>query len=288
MRILVTGATGFIGTHLVFSLLECGHKVAVMKRKKSELKGLVTIQDRIDVFASDTYNDIHTGIGIFSPDVVIHLATLYINQHKPEHIVELVNSNIVFGTHILEAILANKAVKFLNVGTRWQHMKGKRYNPVNLYSATKEAFKDILIYYGTRGIEYKILELGDTYGFGDTRKKIMELLVTACQKKKKLNLTPGEQVLDLSYVGDICQFILSGIQYNSFFDNKTVSLSGTVIKLRDLGTLIEDRFKTSGFLRWGVKPYGEHEVMTPPGYYKKIQLNRKSLNTYLENIGDSV
>jgi nucleoside-diphosphate-sugar epimerase len=287
MKILMTGATGFIGTHLVFSLVKHGHEVAILKRKDSALKMLVSLRDTIQVFNSDTYEDISFAIGKYAPDVVVHLATLYINQHKPGEIAGLINSNILFGTYVLEAMAEKGITKFLNIGTRWQHLENKRYCPANLYAATKEAFKDILGYYGTKNIRHKTLELGDTYGKGDTRKKIMELLITACQKKEKLDLTPGEQVIDLIFVDDICRFIASNITSSVFFDNKTVSLSGTVIRLRDLGATIEREFKTKGLLNWGGKPYRGNEVMEPPSYYGKIRLNPNSLETYIKNAANS-
>jgi nucleoside-diphosphate-sugar epimerase len=286
MRVLVTGATGFIGSHLVPALLNCGHEVAILKRKDSSLKELASIQSKIQVFFSDTYNDIFFAIKKFFPNVVVHLAVMYVNQHNTEQIIDLINSNILFGTHILEAMTKNDVLNFLNIGTRWQHLKSKRYNPANLYSATKEAFKDILVYYATKGIKHKTLELGDTYGTGDTRKKIMELLITACQKKERLDLTPGEQVLDLTFVDDICQFILSKITSAAFFDNKTLSLSGAIIKLRDLGIMIEREFKIRGLFNWGGKLYRENEAMAPPLYYRKIQLSPNSLQTYIKDIAD--
>jgi nucleoside-diphosphate-sugar epimerase len=288
MKILVTGATGFIGTHLVFSLLEYGYDVAMIKRKDSGLKGLTSVQNKIQIFASDAYNDIFFAIEKFTPDVVVHLAALYINQHESEHIVGLINSNILFGTHVLEAMIKNGVSKFLNIGTRWQHLKNKQYNPANLYSATKEAFKDILIYYGTRGVKYKTLELGDTYGLDDTRKKVLDLLIDACLKRKPVDLSPGEQTLDLSYVDDICRFVSTRIQSENFFDNKTVSLSGTVIKLRDLGTMIEQESKTKELFNWGGKPYRENEIMEPPFYYRKMQLNPNSLKTYIKNAAEGI
>jgi nucleoside-diphosphate-sugar epimerase len=284
MRIFVTGATGFIGTHLVGSLLRNGHDVAIIKRKDSGLKGLEPFHDKIHIFVSEIYDDIYFGIKEFIPDAVIHLAALYYNQHKPEHIVELINSNIVFGTYILEAMIANGVSKFLNVGTRWQHLKNKRYNPANLYSATKEAFKDILIYYGTKDIKHKTIELGDTYGSGDTRKKIMEMLVNACQKKEKLDLTPGEQILDLTAVDDISAFIVKNIGSPIFFDNTTVSISGAVIKLHDLGAMVEQEFKTEKIFNWGGKSYRKNEVMEPPFYYRKVHLNPNSLEEHIKNI----
>jgi nucleoside-diphosphate-sugar epimerase len=284
MKVLVTGATGFIGIHLVPLLLKYGHEVAILKRKGSGLKELMSMRGKIQVFISDTYNDIFLAVRKFCPDGVIHLAALYINQHKSEHIVDLVNSNVLFGTHVLEAMTKNGVLNFLNIGTRWQHLKNKRYNPANLYSATKEAFKNILTYYETKGIKHKTLELGDTYGTGDTRKKIVELLMTACQKKERLDLTLGEQILDLAFVDDICQFILSKITSAAFFDNKRVSLSGTVIKLHDLGEMIEKEFKIKGLFNWGGKSYRENEIMIPPFYYRKIQLNSNSLETYIKSI----
>jgi nucleoside-diphosphate-sugar epimerase len=284
IRILISGATGFIGTHLVFTLLKYGHTVAILKRRDSDLKGLIPLGDKIKVFASDTYNDIDAGVYAFAPDVVIHLAALYVNQHTPEHIVALMNSNIVFGTHILEAMTKNGVTRFLNIGTRWQHLGNKRYNPANLYSATKEAFKAIVMYYGARGIRHKTLEFGDTYGSGDTRKKIMELLITACQKREKIDLTPGEQILDVTSVDDISAFIATNINSSGFFDNKTLSISGAVIKLRDLGVMIEREFETEGLFNWGGKPYRENEAMEPPCYYKKERLNPHSLETYIKNI----
>jgi hypothetical protein len=85
----------------------------------------------------------------------------------------------------------------------------------------------------------------------------------------------------LSYVDDICHYVVNELKSERFFDNKTVSLSGTVIKLRNLGKIVEREYKTSGFLKWGAKPYRDHEVMTPPLYYKKVKLNQDSLQNYL-------
>jgi nucleoside-diphosphate-sugar epimerase len=284
MRIFVTGATGFIGSHLVSTLLKHGHTIGILVRASSDINKLDDVKGCIAVLNSEDYSTVYFGIKKFSPDAVIHLAALYVNQYKPEEIVSLISSNITLGTHVLEAMKENGVVKFLNFGTRWQHIGNKRYCPANLYAATKEAFKDILIYYETKGLRHKTIELCDTFGTGDTRKKVLDLLITACQKHESVDLSLGEQVLDLSYVDDICQFVMTGIQAENFFDNKTVSLSGTVIKLRDLGKMVEEKYKTSGFLKWGVKPYREHEIMTPPVYYKKIQLNQKFLAVFLENM----
>jgi nucleoside-diphosphate-sugar epimerase len=286
-RVLVTGATGFIGSHLVFSLMEKGYAVGILVRASSNLQKFKSIQNSITVLEADTYAVINSGIKSFIPDVVLHAAAM-VNQQAPEQIVDLINANITLGTHVLEAMKENGVLNFINIGTRWQHIGNKRYCPANLYAATKEAFKDILIYYEKKGIRHKTIELCDTFGAGDTRKKILDLLIAACQKHEPVDLSPGEQTLDLSYVDDICRFILTGIQSEKFFDYKTVSLSSTVIKLRDLGEMIEKEFKARELFNWGGKSYRENEVMEPPLYYKAIQLNPNSLRAYIKNIADGI
>jgi nucleoside-diphosphate-sugar epimerase len=284
MKILISGATGFIGSHLIPLLLNGGHNVSITKRRESQFKNLDSIRDKINVINSDTYHDINLGIMNFEPDVIIHLATFYINKHDSGNIASLIDSNVTFGTYLLEAMKENGIKKILNTATRWQHIGNKRYSPANLYAATKEAFKDIMVYYEKMGIRHKTIELSDTFGYDDTRKKIMDILLSACKKNELVELTPGEQVLDLLHIDDVCQFIVSNIGIDTFFDNKTISLSGTVVKLRDLGTMIEKICGKKNLLGWGLKPYRDNEIMIPPLYYRKIQVNKKTLEEYIKNI----
>jgi len=281
MKILITGATGFIGSHLVPLLLEKKHIVAIFKRKTSKLNNLENLRNIITVFDSDTYNTITSNIKDFNPDIVIHLATLYVNKHNSDQIADLIDSNITFGTYILEAMIENGIKSFINIGTQAQHFGNKRYCPVNLYAATKEAFKNILIFYESKGIRHKTIELFDTYGDGDSRQKIMQLLIKACRNKTPLELTPGEQFINLSYVEDICNFIVSHIDITNFLDNKTIALSGNIIKLRILGDMIEKKYKVEGILLWGKKAYRDNEMIRPPVYYRKVYLNQDSLEKYI-------
>jgi nucleoside-diphosphate-sugar epimerase len=284
MNVLISGATGFIGRHLVNALLKSGYKVAILKRTTSELKKKAPVNDNIQVFISDTYNDINFGIKTFNPDIVIHLAALYINDHTASDISDLINSNITFGSHILQAMAENGGGCFLNFGTRWQHLGNKRYAPANFYAATKEAFNCILRYYEDRNILHKTIELCDTFGPDDSRKKIVDLLISACCNRTAIDLSPGEQMLDLSFVGDICEFIISNISKKNFFNNDIISLCGSTIKLFDLGTMIEKIFNIHGLLRWGAKSYRKNEIMTPPLYYHEIKLKNDSLEKYITNV----
>ena len=275
MKIVCTGATGFIGSYLVPALLNKKHNVAVLKRTLSDLKQLEKQKDNLIIYDYVNYQDIETALQEYKPNLVIHLAALYINNHSKEELQALINSNILFGTHILEAMRNAGVDKILNFGTRWQHMNNQRYDPANLYAATKQAFADMLCWYNKNGIRSKTLELCDTFGKNDTRKKIVSLLIDACRNKIPLDLSPGEQILDITYIDDLVEYIISNIEDNGFYDNTAVQIIGTEIKLKDLGTLIETQYGVKGFLRWAAKGYRKNEVMRPPlsEDTAKVQLN---------------
>lgn len=276
MKILCTGATGFIGSNLIPALLQKKYSVAILKRKLSDLRQLEKQKDSLIIYDYMNYQDIENALKNYKPDVVIHLATLYINNHTKDELQNLLDSNIVFGTYLLESMKNSGITKLLNFGTRWQHINNELYNPANLYAATKQAFYDILCWYNKDGIMSKTLELCDTFGKNDTRKKIVSLLIEACQNKIPLNLSPGEQILDVLYIDDLVNYILANIEFSSFFDNQTVQIIGTEIQLKDLGTLIEKQYDVKGVLQWGAKDYRKNEVMTPPLFNDLTQVHLTS------------
>lgn len=264
MKILCTGATGFIGSNLVPALLTQRHTVAVLKRKTSGLKHLENYKGSITTYDYSTYSDIYEVLQESKPDLLIHLATLYINKHTEDDVQLILDSNICFGMHILEAMKRSGVSKILNFGTRWQHINNELYNPANLYAATKQAFYDILRWYNKDGIMSKTLELCDTFGPNDIRKKIVNLLVEACKNKKMIDLSPGEQILDITYVDSLVEYIIANIENDIFFDNAVIQIAGSEIKLKDLGNIIEDACGVRGFFNWGKICYRENEIMKPP------------------------
>lgn len=174
MKIIVTGSTGFVAKALIEILVKEGHNVHAIIREHSNTEGI----------ASGTHFFIDNGdsqalVNFFNelkPDGVIHLASLFLAQHEIEDTEALILSNVLFSTRLLEASVRTDVKWFINTGTFWQHYNNDDYNPVNLYAATKQAFQDIAkFYYETKKINFVTLKLNDTFGAGDTRKKIFNL-----------------------------------------------------------------------------------------------------------------
>ena len=267
-RVLLTGVTGFIGRHLVRRMLDAGWEVAAIVRPTSDRTVLEReVRERMEfhVCEGGTLVDI---VREAKPAVVCHLASLYLAAHESEDVAALVASNILFGTELLEAMAKNEVRRFVHAGTSWQHYHGARYSPVNLYAATKEAFEMMMRYYEeTAGLHAVTLKLFDTYGEGDTRRKILALLQEAAATGEELALSPGEQKLDLVHVDDVADAFLLAAEYlaNDRTDirGEYAVSAGKALTLKEIAARVEELLGKKIPVRWGARPYREREVMEP-------------------------
>src|SRR3990172_1511049 len=106
-RALISGATGFIGSHLARRLARDGWDVQIIVRPGSNLDPLQTVLDRVTVRKHDgSIESMKTIVEQARPSVVFHLASLFLAQHKPADIEPLVRSNVTFGAQLVEAMTA--------------------------------------------------------------------------------------------------------------------------------------------------------------------------------------
>lgn len=145
-KILITGATGFLGKNFVLSNYKNYNFYCIFNKKKLPKKYYVdsiTYKKKID--------EIISFVRSIKPDITIHFATHYSKLDQKSKIKDMINSNILFGSELLEAIELNNVDKFINISSIWQNSNGKKkYYPVNFYSSTKEAFQKILEYYSLK------------------------------------------------------------------------------------------------------------------------------------------
>ncbi|UOF88816.1 NAD(P)-dependent oxidoreductase [Fodinisporobacter ferrooxydans] len=282
---IVTGGTGFVGSYLVRRLVADGWNVHSIVRPESKLLLLQDILDRITLHVHDgSTNHMLQILKMAKPAVVFHLASLFLAQHEPKDIEPMMQSNLMFGTQLVEAMVANGVSRLINTGTSWQHYENKEYSPVCLYAATKQAFQNILQFY-TEATPLKVitLKLFDTYGAGDPRPKLFSVLRKHSKQLEPLSMSPGEQFMDLVYIDDVVTaFILAArrIQNEDGKANEEFAVSsGHRIQLKHL---VETYRRVVGKplqIQWGVRPYRFREVMAPwntgqrlPGWEPMMQL----------------
>lgn len=261
---LITGVTGFIGGKLASRLLADGWTVHALVRPGSDLASIPDVQVHVHDGSMAGLADI---LARAEPDIVFHLASLYLGEHQPDQIEELVASNIRFPTQLAEAMTATGATRLINTGTAWQHFRTDGYNPVNLYAATKQACLDLLrFYHDARDLSCITLKLFDTYGAGDKRRKIVQLLLDAASTGATLQMSPGEQILDLIHVDDVTEaFVAAAERLLAAEDkvNEEYLLSGERFTLKELAGEVEASTARSISVEFGARPYRAREVMLP-------------------------
>lgn len=268
MKILISGATGFIGKHLTEKLLENNNDVCAIVRP-SAAGGALNKRMKLFIF-DNNMSDLISFMEKEKFDGVIHLASLFLAQHKSEDIQGLIQSNVLFPAIILEASAKSNVSWFINTGTFWQHYKNKRYSPVNLYAATKQAFESVAQYYvETSTINFVTIKLCDTFGPGDTRPKILNLFSRISKTGEKLDMSPGEQLIDLSYIDNVADgylrmiTLLSKDKKKKFCGKSFVVSSNKRVTLKKLAAIFEKVTKRKLNINWGGKEYRPREVMTP-------------------------
>ena len=285
-RVLVTGATGFVGSHVARALAASGAEVHALVRPGARLD---RVPDLVDVVTFHTVEaraeQVAAVVGGIDPDITFHLATHFVAEHRPADIDALVESNVAAPTRLVDALASGgRGVTLVNAGTAWQHVEGESYRPKNLYAATKQAFDDVLRHYTERRqLRVVTLNLYDTYGPGDHRGKLLSALVAALRSGEPLALGSGEQLVDFVHVDDAVAAFLHAADGARDSDDRTVPTyaisSGGACRVRDVVELLGEVAGRPVPVRWGARPDRPGDMVTPwyagaplPGWRPTISL----------------
>lgn len=248
MKIILTGTTGFLGAALLRRCHEFGIETIAVGRTPVD-------QCISDVLAPN------------APfDGCIHLATHYLPSHAEGQIPDLIDANVMFGTRMLEAAVKLGCKWFVNAASFWQHAADGI--PVNLYSAMKEAFQGIATYYNAAcGLKVANLELTDTYGEGDTRKKLVNLWCRALYEQTPLPMSRGLQEIELVHRDDVVDaFLTLAWMLNADDENvkgcgETYFLPVEKMTLRETASVFEEATGGTLPIQWGARPERAREIM---------------------------
>lgn len=267
MNLLITGATGFIGRNLVKSLKQ-KYNIFLLIRETTDLSSL----GEYNHFCfNDNIEDLSVYLKENKINGVVHLASLYVSQHKTEQIKDIILSNVYLGTAVIEASVQAGVDWFINTGTIWQNYiyDDERYCPVNLYAASKQAFVDIARFY-TESFPIKIvtLKICDTYGPNDTRRKIFSLFKEISITRESLDMSEGDQLIDILYIDDVIEGFKKLIELinqpnSDILKDEYVLTSSKRYKLKELAEIFTKVTGRTLNINWGKREYRKREVMIP-------------------------
>lgn len=198
MKILLTGATGFLGSALALHWLNAGHDVALLLRPTSTTKRLQGLETSFTIGRDTTDRGLAAFVKDTKPEVVVHTACAYGRQGETS--VQLLDTNLRLGLVISEALAAlGQPVSFINTGSAL---------PPNVshYAISKQQFSQwgrLFAAQSNGRLKFINVLLQQMYGPGDDPSKFAMTVLYACRRNDpELRLTSGEQTRDCIYLDD--------------------------------------------------------------------------------------
>lgn len=226
-RILITGADGFIGSHLVESCLDLGYQVRafVFYNSFNSWGWLDSFSSKqlsnLDVFAGDIRDPNGVNVAVKGIDIIFHLAALIgipFSYHSPD---SYVDTNIRGTLNVLQAARSQGTEKVIVTSTSEVYGTAE-YVPIDEnhplkaqspYSATKIAAERLAeSFYLSFGTPAVIVRPFNTYGPRQSLRAVIPTIITqALSGQKDINLGALHPTRDFNYVHDICNgFIAIG------------------------------------------------------------------------------
>jgi len=239
-KILLTGSTGFIGSALLDNISK-KNKIYITVRKKDKI---LLKNKNISKIYFDDYDKLNRKLKKIKVNTVIHCATHYVKKHNYDDLKKLSNANILFGNIILENLEVMNVKKFINFSTVWTNYNGVRGNFFNLYSVYKENFNNIVKFYSKflKNIKFYNLNISDTFGKLDKRKKIINILKINYKKNLLTKIISKNLYLNLLNIMDIINavnLIMNGkVRPESYIlkNNRNFSISKLVDSINSFST----------------------------------------------------
>lgn len=277
-RALLTGGTGFLGCRVVRDLLADDWSVTLLCRQTSDLGALARlgIADRVAVArfgGGDLLTELGTALDAARPDLIVHLAAQSRGRETPALVADMLHANVTVPSLLVAAAHERGVRKTLNAGTSWQTASETAFAPFNVYAATKQAFEDVLVAYVADGACAVTLRLFDTYGQGDTRRKIVDLLAEAVREGTILKMSPGLQTIDLVNIDDAARaFAVAARRLvdGSVSGHEVFGIGDTRLTLRELARMVGEAMGRTVPVEWGGRAYRPREVMNPSSHLPRL------------------
>jgi len=259
VKILVTGADGFIGSHVVETLVKSGHEVrAFVLYNSFNSWGWLdeseqSIRDSIDVFAGDIRDPHGVDKAVEKQDVVLNLAALIAipySYHSPD---TYIDTNIKGTLNILQAARRHNVKRVVQTSTSEVYGTAQYIpidevhplHPQSPYAATKVGADQLaLSFHASFDVPVGILRPFNTYGPRQSARAVIPTIISQLANKSKVKLGSLSPTRDFSFVQDTANGFLAAAQSDAIV-GQTINLgSGFEVSIKETAETIAKLMNT--------------------------------------------
>lgn len=206
---VITGFTGFIGSHLRISLMEGGGTALLCQRNGTFIYSSPRGENHYS-----SLKEAMTDVGGYESFTLFHCATKFEKFNNPDSVEDLVQANFRYPTNLIKELLDYGDLHLINLNSFWQAIGGSIGHASSNYAMSKNLF-----YFNVHQIldqkSVTNLFLHDTYGPRDQREKLIPTLLKHIGSSQVLNLSSPNKAINLLYISDVVEGIkLAGVHRN--------------------------------------------------------------------------
>jgi dTDP-glucose 4,6-dehydratase len=253
VKILVTGADGFIGSHVVETLVKSGHEVrAFVLYNSFNSWGWLdesdkAIRDSVDIFAGDIRDPHGVDKAVEKQEVILNLAALIAipySYHSPD---TYIDTNIKGTLNILQAARRHGVKRVVQTSTSEVYGTAQYIpideahplHPQSPYAATKVGADQLaLSFHASFDVPVGILRPFNTYGPRQSARAVIPTIISQLANKSKVKLGSLSPTRDFSFVQDTANGFLAAAQSDAIV-GQTINLgSGFEISIKETAETI--------------------------------------------------
>ncbi|MEG1942049.1 MAG: NAD-dependent epimerase/dehydratase family protein [Cetobacterium sp.] len=260
-KILLTGATGFVGSNLVRALIKRGYEVNILSRNSSNMWRLHDIYDKLKDWKVDLLEKekLKQVIQEINPDYICHLAIYggYPNQKEEKKIIE---TNFIGTINLLEALENIDFKCFINTGSSSEYgIKSKKMNeedicnPITPYGIAKLSST---LYCNYKSLESKknigTLRLFSPYGDFEENGRLIPSLFTKLLKNENVDLANPLAARDFIYIKDVIELYLKVLEKPELIKGQIFNVcSGQQGTVGEVAEYVKEIVVSKGQLNYG-------------------------------------
>lgn len=276
MKIFITGATGFIGTHLVKKLQEKAHSLLLLSQ--TPLEGIDFIRGDLSEI-----NKWKNSVIDFQPDACIHLAW----EALPDYSAEVSRKNINHGLDLFSFLTDIRCKTILSIGSAWEYrgrfperaIEGTMlFKPADTFSAAKW----ITNLWGTAIIEEKNREINAgekgrfiwarvffIYGPGQRKTSLIPYLINCAQSGKSPEIKNPSAKNDFIYIDDVIEAVILLLENCKQSGEYDIGW-GKLVTVQAVVNIVADKLNINGWKK-NITKSNEIHLFSRPAHISRLE-----------------
>ncbi len=264
-KILITGATGFIGANLVRHFLKRGAIISIFKRQQSNLWRINDILNQILIYDVDLldYTVVNKAVKRIKPDVILHTAAYggYITQDDLSLTLKI-NFNATI--NLLDSCSKRGFELFVNTGSSSEYgikevplRESDSLAPMMPYGISKAAASIFCQYIAKKdNLPIVTLRLFSPYGYFDDGSRAVSYIILSCLKNKRVNICSPKAVRDFIFIDDVINAYEKALERSSSISGGIFNIgSGKQYSIEKLARKIVAAVGNKISVKYSMKPF---------------------------------